>query len=290
MALHLEYNSNKKLMKTIIVPIDFSEYSEYALKAAALLAKKNNDEVIALHMLDMQSTSVNESASYQQERTIFLLQLAKKKFQNFLKKDYLQGIKVTPVIKHFKVFSEINEVAKEENADLIIMGSHGASGLKELFVGSNTEKVIRFSEVPVMIIKNDLQNFDFEEIVYATDFSKESVGAYIRMKSIIEGFGGNMRLLYVNTPYDNFKTSIEMEQMAADFFTVAEGNTNKLKEVSFVCDKTVEKGILNFANSLGADLIAVSTHGRKGLAHVFRGSLSEDIANHASLPILTVKM
>ena len=71
---------------------------------------------------------------------------------------------------------------------------------------------------------------------------------------------------------------------------MAEGNSEKLKDVHFICDRTVEKGIISFANSVGADLIAVSTHARKGLSHVFMGSLSEDIANHAALPILTVKM
>lgn len=277
-------------MKTIIVPVDFSEHSEYALKAAGALAKKRNSEILALHMLDMHTASMNESGSYHQERTAFLLQMAKKRFQNFLKKDYLQGVNVTPIIKHFKVFSEVNEVAKKENADLIVMGSHGATGLKELFLGSNAEKVIRFSEIPVMIVKNDLENFDFEEVVYATDFSRESIGAYLQTKSIVEDLGGKLHVLYVNTPYDNFKTTAEMHQMAAEFLIAAEGNAEKLKEVSFVCDRTIEKGILNFANSVGADLIAVSTHGRKGLSHVFRGSLSEDIANHATLPILTVKM
>ena len=277
-------------MKTIIVPIDFSKHSEYALKAAALLAKKNNDAIIALHMLDLQMSSLNESVSYHQEKTAFLLQLAKKRLQKFLKKEYLEDVKVTSIIKHYKVFSEISEVAKQENADLIIMGSHGATGFKEFFVGSNTEKVIRFSEIPVMIVKNDLTDFDFEEVVYATDFSKESVGAYIRMKSLIEDFGGKMNLLYVNTPFDNFKTTAEMEKMAADFFMVADGNTKKMKEVSFVCDKSVEKGIFNFSNSVGADMIAMSTHGRKGLSHIFKGSLSEDVANHAALSILTVKI
>lgn len=277
-------------MKTIIVPVDFSEYSEYALKIAASLSKKTEVNVLALHMLDIQTDMINEKPSYFQERTVFLLELAKKRFREFLKKDYLAGVKVTPVIKHFKVFSEVNEIAKQENADLIIMGSHGATGMKELFIGSNTEKVIRSSEVPVMVIKSDFSNFNFDDVVYATDFSKESIGAYIRIKSIIEEFNGKMHILYVNTPYENFKTTSEMESLAAKFFEISDGNIEKLKEVNFVSDKTVEEGILNFADSVGADLIAVSTHARKGFAHFFKGSLSEDIANHSTLPILTVKM
>ncbi len=277
-------------MKTIIVPIDFSNHSEYALKTASYLAKKQNAQILAIHMLDIQSDHFNESSGYIQEKTAFLLQLAKKRFHAFLKKDYLENIKVTPVIKHFKVFSEINDLAREENADLIIMGSHGASGLKELFIGSNTEKVIRFSEVPVMVVKNDLRDFNFENVVYATDFSNESLDAYIRIKSIVEGFKGKMHVVYVNTPYEDFKSTPEMESMAADFLNIADGHIENLKNTSFVSDRSVEKGILSFANAVGADLIAMSTHARKGLSHFFKGSLSEDVANHASLPILTVKI
>ena len=277
-------------MKKIIVPVDFSQHSEFALKAAALLAKKNDAQIYALHMLDMIDGSLNESANYQQEKTFFLLKLAEKKFKTFLKKDYLKDVKVTPIVKHFKVFSEVNEIAKNENADLIIMGSHGASGLKEFFVGSNTEKVIRFSEIPVLVVKNELADFNFDNIVFPTDFSDEIVNTYIQAKEVVKDFNGNLHLLYVNTPFDNFKTSAEMENLAVNFLNKAEGNTDKLKDVNFVSDRTIEKGILNFSNTVGADLIAVSTHGRKGLSHVFRGSLSEDIANHASLPILTFKI
>ncbi len=277
-------------MKTIIVPVDFSEYSEYALKAAASLSKKNKVEILALHMLDIQNDSISASASYLQEKTAFLYQLAKKRFQAFLKKEYLEGITVKPIIKHFKVFSEVNEVAKEENADLIIMGSHGVTGLKELLVGSNTEKVIRFSEIPVLVVKNDVVDFNFNEVVFATDFSEESVETYLKAKSIVDEFKGKMHIVYINTPYTDFKTTYEMDNLAADFFNIAEGNIDKMKETAFVCDKDVENGILNFANSLGADLIAVSTHARKGFSHFFEGSISEDIANHAPLPILTLKL
>lgn len=277
-------------MKTIIVPVDFSDYSEFALKTAASLAKNNKAEIIAMHMLDLQTALMNESESYQLERSAFLLKLAKKRFKAFLNKEYLKDVKVVPMVKHFKIFSEVNDVAKQENADLIVMGSHGATGFKELFLGSNTEKVIRFSDIPVLIVKNNPENFQLKNVVYATDLSMESVGAYVQMKSIIEDLGGKLHIVHVNTPYDNFRTTAEMEIEARDFFQTAEGNQDLVKEVAFVCDRTVEKGILNHAQSVNADLIAVSTHARKGLSHVFRGSLSEDIANHAQLPIMTVKM
>ncbi|CAA0147008.1 universal stress protein [Tenacibaculum maritimum] len=277
-------------MKKIIVPVDFSKHSEYALKAAALLAKKNNSEVYVLHMLDLHEVSMNDSGRFQQEKAAFFLKLAEKKFKDFLKKDFLKEIHITPIIKHFKVFSEINEIADKEDADLIIMGSHGVSGMKEFFIGSNTEKVVRHAKIPVLIVKKEYANLSFDDVVFASDFSERSVASYKKALKILKGLESKMHLLYVNTPNENFKNDLEMEQMAAHFLNKAEGNLERLDEVNYVCDYSVEKGVLNFANSIGANLIAVSTHGRKGLSHIFRGSVSEDLANHSSLPIITFKM
>ena len=277
-------------MKKIIVPVDFSEYSEFALKAAALLSKKVPVEIYALHMLDLQEVNMSQTSSYSQEKGIYFLKLAEQKFKKFLQKDFLKEVKVVPVIKHYKVFSEVNAIAKEINADLIIMGSHGASGLKEFFTGSNTEKVIRYSEIPVLILKNELKDVDFSDIVFATDFSEETIPSYKIMLGSLDFLGAKKHLLFVNLPNEKFKTTPEMDTLANNFLMSAEGNVDRLINVNFVCAKTVEDGILSFSNAVGADLITIITHGRKGLAHVFSGSISEDISNHSALPIMTFKI
>jgi len=277
-------------MKKIIVPVDFSIHSENALKTAALLAKKTNATIIALHMLDIQEVNLSESPSYQQEKAVFFLKLAEKKISEFLQKGFLEDLEVVPLIKHYKIFSEVNQVAKEVNADLIVMGSHGVSGLKEFFMGSNTEKVIRFSEVPVFVVKKELKDTDFKDVVYATDFSEESIPAFKNMLKTLDVFNAKKHILYVNLPNENFKTSPEMDSIAHEFLMKAEGNTDRLINVSFVCERSIEKGILNFSNAVGADLITTATHGRTGLSHIFSGSISEDLSNHAALPIMTFKI
>ena len=282
--------SKIKNMKKIIVPVDFSIHSENALKTAALLAKKTNATIIALHMLDIQEVNLSESPSYQQEKAVFFLKLAEKKISEFLQKDFLEDLKVVPLIKHYKIFSEVNQVAKEVNADLIVMGSHGVSGLKEFFMGSNTEKVIRFSEVPVFVVKKELKDTDFKDVVYATDFSEESIPAFKNMLKTLDVFNAKKHILYVNLPNENFKTSPEMDAIAHEFLIKAEGNTDRLINVNFVCERSIEKGILNFSNAVGADLITTATHGRTGLSHIFSGSISEDLSNHAALPIMTFKI
>lgn len=278
------------MMNKIIVPIDFSKHSEYALETAAILAKKNNAEILALHMLEIANNILIDSDDEQNMQAVFFMKLAEKKFKEFLERAYLKDIKVTPIVKHFKVFREVNDVAKEHNADLIVMGSHGASGLAEILVGSNTEKVVRHSETPVLIVKQKPTNLQFETVVFACDFSEEMIQPYIKACQFFENSSSTLKLLYVNLPGERFKNSSEMEATVANFLEKADGNLNKLNEIHYVSDYTVEEGVLTFANLIGGDLIAVPTHGRKGISHFFSGSIGEDIANHSTLPVITFKV
>lgn len=277
-------------MNKIIVPIDFSEHSEYALEAAVTLAKGNGAEIIALHMLEMSDSVLNSTDAEQQQKAVFFLKLAEKRFSEFLDKPYLKDAKVTPLVKHFKVFSEVNDVAKDQKADLIVMGSHGTSGLSEIFIGSNTEKVVRHAEIPVLVLKQRFDNTNLKDVVFASDFSTESVAVYQKAVKLFQALNTKLHLLYVNLPSDRFRSTNEIDQTVSNFLMKAEGNLDKLSQINFVSDYTVEKGVLNFANRIGADLIAVATHGRTGIAHFFEGSISEDIANHAVLPVMTFKM
>ena len=277
-------------MKKIIVPIDFSEHSEYALRTAAELARKNKAELLALHMLEMSDVLLIKSDSEQQQKTVFFLKLVEKRFEEFLRKDYLSGITVTPIVKHFKVFSEVNDVAKEQDADLIVMGSHGSSGFREFFVGSNTERVVRNADIPVLVVKSDLATTDFETVVFATNFDEECVRPYLNATKLFDGLGAKLKLLYVNLPNEHFKSSVEIEKKIAEFLLTADGNLDRINDVAYHADYSVEQGVLNYSNKVGADLIAIPTHGRKGVSHFFAGSIGEDLANHASLPVMTFKI
>ena len=277
-------------MKKIIVPVDFSIHSEYALEAAAMLAKRNNAKILALHMLEISEATLINSDNEQQAKALFFLKLAEQKFEIFLDKDYLKGIEITPIVKHFKVFSEINEVAKEHDVDLIVMGSHGTSGFKEIFVGSNTEKVVRNSDIPVLVIKKKPMALDYKHVVFSTDFSDEAIRPFINASKLLESFDATIHLLNVNVPGEAFRTSSEMESKALEFLQKVEGNLDRKNEVSYVSDFSVERGVLRFASKINADLIVIPTHGRKGLAHFIEGSISEDLANHSEIPVLTLKI
>jgi len=277
-------------MKRIIVPIDFSEQSEFALEVAANLAQKYGSELIVLHMLELSNAILTTNGTAINDEAVFYLKLAEQKFEAFLDKPYLEGVKVTPIVKHFKVFSEVNEVANEHQANLIVMGSHGASGVKEALIGSNTEKVVRNSDIPVLVIKHNPILLDFENAVFASDFSDDAVKPYLNAKVTFDKLGAKMHLVYVNSPDGNFRSSAEIDKKVSLFLKKADGDLSNISKVNVVSDYSIEKGILNFASIIGADLIAVATHGRKGLAHFFEGSISEDIANHSTLPVMTFKI
>ncbi|MCF2876295.1 MULTISPECIES: universal stress protein [unclassified Tenacibaculum] len=277
-------------MKKIIVPVDFSNHSEYALETASFLAKQANAEIIVVHMLELSNAIVSKSESYAQNETFFYLKLAEKKFHNFLQKDYLKGIKVTPIIKHFKIFSELDQLAREEDVDLIVMGSRGASGLKEIFIGSNTEKVIRYAHVPVLVIKEKPIVENIKKVVFACDFSDDDITPLLRAKLFFEDLDTKIDLVYVQTPSTKFKSTSELKEKIQRFL-------DKLGEVSFskeqihiVSDYTVEDGLRYYVNANDVEMLVIATKGRKGMARFFEGSITEDVANHSSFPLLTFKI
>lgn len=273
-------------MKTIIVPVDFSQQSEYALKVAASLARKHSAQIIVLHMLELNYAMISSSEAYHPEQTVFLLKAAEKRLQDFLDKAYLEGVTITPVIKHYKVFSEVNDIAEKHEADMIVMGSHGTDGLQEIFFGSNAEKVVRNADVPVLVVKKDRPDFKIGTFAFACDFREDCLEAFRKAKAFADKLGAEFRAVYINTPGDHFLSTSDINEQIAKFLKDAKVGM----EVDHYSDYSVERGVLNYAESMGADLIGIPTHGRKGISHFFMGSIGEDIANHSGIPVITFKI
>ncbi|MGB5818940.1 MAG: universal stress protein [Saonia sp.] len=273
-------------MKKILVPVDFSEYSAHALEVAATLARTNKAEIIVLHMMGLSQAVLTKDDSQEFAEAQYYMRLAKKRFETFLDKDYLKGIRVKEIVQNYKIFTEINIVAQEQGIDLIVMGSHGISGIKDVFVGSNTEKVVRTSDIPVLVIKEQMSNFKINKMVLAWHFKDENVTTYRKAKQVADNFGSELHLVYINVPAYGFLSTREAEEKISQFMN----NTGIRKEVAIYNDYGVEKGILDYAEKINADAIAVPTHGRRGLAHFLVGSIGEDIANHSKKPVVTFKI
>ncbi|MDY8134947.1 universal stress protein [Aquimarina sp. 2201CG5-10] len=278
-------------MKRILVPTDFSQYSEYALQAAASIAKQQNAEILLLHMLGLSEAILTKNEDQEATEALYYLKLAEKRFETFLDKEFLKGIKVSEIVHNYKIFSEINDIALNNDIDLIVMGSHGSSGLSEVFVGSNTEKVVRTSDIPVLVIKNEIEDLTIKEVVFACDFKIENIDSYHKATRLFKSLGANVHLLYINLPGEKFRNSKQIEERVSDFlFKADSGSLDMLDKVVYYNDYTVESGVFNYCEKVNADLIAIPTHGRRGLAHFFSGSIGEDIANHANRPVITFKI
>ncbi len=274
-------------MKKILVPTDFSKHAEYALKVAAQIAKKNNSEIALIHMLEL-PTSGNDavSSSHDIPELMLFKNAAINKLDEIANADYLKGITVSKIIQFEMAFDGILKSGKASNADLIVMGSHGAKGFQEMFIGSNTEKVVRNSDVPVLVIKKEDPNFNADHFVFASDFSEEIKKPFEKVVEFANNFNSHLHLVMINTP-NSFK-STHVAQEIMDNFTASFKIDNFSTHI--YNDVNVEKGILHFAKSIKADLIGMSTHGRKGLAHFFNGSISEDLVNHAKRAVITFKI
>lgn len=278
-------------MHRILVPVDFSEHAEYALEVAAIIARRHNAEIMVLHMLGLTEAYLTKDELQEAAEAHYYMKLAKKKFDSFLDKPYLKGIKLKEMVQNYKIFSEINQVADEYKADLIVMGSHGSSGLSEIFVGSNTEKVVRSSAIPVMVIKVRRPEFELKKAVIATDFDASGIRAYQKLRTVLELWDIDIYLVYVNLPNEKFRSSGEIRRVTQNFVSQAHGNQLPDRTfIRYVSDYSIEHGIYDLADEIGADIICLATHGHSGLAHFFKGSLGEDLANHSNLPVMTCKI
>lgn len=273
-------------MKKILVPTDFSKEAENAIKVAAQLSKKHNCELILLHVLDLPMSTFKIGVPSDLPEAVYFMKLAHKQFEEIMSKDYLNGLEVTEMVDFHDIATGILETCKSHAIDLIVMGSHGATGLKEMFIGSNAEKIVRTSEKPVLVIKNEHTDFNIKEFVFASDFENDNKETFKQATRLAEAFNAKIHLLMVNTA-SNFRTTASAKVKIQEFI---EGANFTNYTTNIYNDDTVEKGILNFSQIINADLIGISTHGRQGIAHFLNGSLSEDLVNHANRPVITFKI
>jgi nucleotide-binding universal stress UspA family protein len=278
------------MIKRIAVAVDFSEYSEYALEVASKIAKLLDGELIVIHLLGMDKVHLPDSESVLVYDNELHLKLVKNKFKEFLKKPWLKNVKLTHFTQNYKNFTELNAIAEDFICDLIVMGSHGNTGFKNTFVGSNTEKIVRTSRIPVLVIKNRVKDFKIERVVFASDFSRDYLPAFKKLLEWLRPFDAELQLLHVNTS-ENFMRRTEIEEKIFKFLLQAEIEDISLYDkVAYYDDDSIEEGIFSFSYKYEADIITIPTHGRRGLAHFFIKSLGEDLMNHSETPVLTIKI
>lgn len=274
-------------MKKILVPVDFSKPSEYAARIATKIAKKIGAVIYLIHLIEIPSGVVDMGASskFSIPESMLYLRKTKEKIVAFKEKNFPKDLKIEYFIKINTPFEGIRKCAHKIDADLIVMGSKGHSEFEEIMIGSNTEKVVRTSTVPVIIIKKDDKNFKLKNLVFASNFKKEDKAIFNKFIDFANQFKSKIHLLKINTP-SNFESSREATKKIKRFIKRYE---LPKYSINIYNDTSVEKGILNFSKDNNSDLIALCTHGRSGLSHLFSPSVSKKLSKFAAIPILTIK-
>ena len=272
-------------MTKLLVPTDFSSQAMYALEIAAQLAKRYRAKIYLLHLLEMPETLVDGLSAQTSElpEALYFMRLAHKKFDDILKLPLLKDVEVVEAAEFDGAFEGIMEYVVKYEIDGIVMGSHGAKGLQELFIGSNTEKVVRNARVPVLVVKSQNLNFKINNFVFATDLQEDNIEPVKKALEFAQKENAKLQLVYINTP-NRFKTTLEIKK---NYHKFMEYLGTPIGHFSVFNDHTIERGILNFTEHVNADLLGIGTHGRKGLAHFFNGSVSQDLVNHAQRPVIT---
>ncbi|MBK6975844.1 MAG: universal stress protein [Cytophagaceae bacterium] len=271
-------------MKKILVPTDMSHLANHALEVAVSLAKKFDGKIDLLNVKVYPTADVGAYYSLYGASGISIddawnqiMTEAKTEMQELISN--FSGVDIKPIVE--ETGDHFVEAVLEHNADLIVMGSHGAEGFKEFFKGSNSEEVVRMANCPVLVLKDEAKPFQPKKVVFAVDLKHEDFIKKALKLLPIEG--AECHFLYV----DYGMKAINYHETEAQLVKLAEKLGIKNYKAEIYNSTTIEDGILEYSDSIGADLIAMYTHGRTGINHFFKGSIAEDVVNHSKIPVFT---
>jgi nucleotide-binding universal stress UspA family protein len=286
-------------MKRILVPTDFSETAENAVNVALEIAQKAKATVYFFHTVN---TAINwgitqlsvpgKPISVQKQKEMYpevnkQIADAQAKLSELSKRAAKMKVDSKIELGNNLFHEDLGRFADKNKIDLIVMGTHGVSGVKEAFLGSNTLKIIRTSNVPVLTVKHKHKSFKIKSLIYASDFEETKANKNIeRVKAFADFFGASIHFVYVNTPVgfeDSAYTMAKIHKIAKD---------NKIAKyyAQIYNDFTVERGLANVAEMIETDMLTLSTHGYTGFRHFINNNVAENVANHARVPVLTFRM
>ena len=272
-------------MKNILVPTDFSECAGYALDAAVQFARRFH---ATIHLYTRLPIPGNWDIMTDREKLAFpeafqYVTDTQSKFAGILKKYPDLTIQIN--YAGGNLAKGLNEYANLHNIDLILIGSHGAGGKSEYFLGSNAQRIVRCVHCPVLVIKNRLEDINFERVVFASGFNENDRAPFLKFKELVRPFLPEIHLVAIHThsffdpPYMVSKAAMEeFKDLCAPFHC----------ETHIYRDLNIDRGIRGFANDIGAKLICISNHFRHPLKRMLIGSNVEALVNHADQPVLSI--
>jgi nucleotide-binding universal stress UspA family protein len=269
-------------MKTILVPTDFSSNAETALNYALGLAKLFQSEIILFNAWNLLHTKASMFITIKnilQEKAIEDLMETK---QKILSDPQNWGIEIKTVTMMGDAAPLIKRLARKINADMIVMGTQGATGLKKIFMGSNTAEVIANAPCPVLAIPAKARFMSLKKIVFASNFGDEDISTLKNLSKIAGYFGSEIIVAHVadidSPDYKKFESHSDILAGAIPY---------KPLVFKFFAGTNVVKGLNELVRSLKVDMLAMSTKKRNSIERVFEKSLTKDMAYIAEIPFLS---
>lgn len=286
----------------ILVPTDFSAPSDAALAYARIVARRFNATLHLMHVAE----NVFLRAIVADPRDADAATL--RQLDERLTDENRRAGAVPVVERSDEPADAIVSYAKTAGIDLIVMGTHGRSGLAHLLMGSVAEHVLRAAPCPVVTVRDAgavPEAATFTRILVATDFSSASDAALQHARLLAAQFGSGLHLLHVieepvlGGPFGGAPdvyvgpdlAEIRSAQLKAAHERLAQQVTptdrSRFHATTEVMLGKVADTIARYADVNGFDLVVMGTRGRGGVAHLFMGSVAEHVVRTARCPVLT---
>ncbi|MEJ1238544.1 universal stress protein [Chryseolinea sp. T2] len=274
-------------MNKILVPCDFSAQAMSAVKMAAEIATQSDSALHILNVVEvplMHDSMLMPTLSFEEETMSELRKNALTQFEK-IKAEY-SSLQVVTEVLYGGPAAMISDYIEDKQIELVVMGTKGASGLRELLIGSTAEKVVRGATCPVITVRVEVSPKVIRNIVVPNSLEPEQEILVTRLKQLQQMLKATLHIVWINTPAnftpDNI-TTVRLKDFAQRYML-----TNfTLNIYNDIEEKT---GVINFAKQKEADMIAMGTHGRKGISHLLIGSIAEDVVNHVQIPIWTTHL
>jgi nucleotide-binding universal stress UspA family protein len=289
------------MFRRILVPVDYSAPSEAALAFARVTARMFDAHLHVLHVLD--PIFLRAVVSNAQDRRAAAL---RRLHDHLGEEDHQRFQAVTAVEESSVPADEIERYAKQQDIDLIVMGTHGHRGVAHALLGSVAERVVRVAPCPVITVREPKGAHDAgwtppARILVPTDFSPPSDRALEHARVLARRSGASIHLLHVLEDLvdtASFGTEVFVpdapEIHAARLQAARERLTARANAAAGDPPVTTEvvvgagaRTIVRYAAEQPFDLIVMGTHGRTGLAHLIMGSVAEAVVRTANCPVFS---
>ncbi len=279
-------------MLNILVPTDFSKTSENGLDLAVDIAEQVNGKIRLLNVIYPPrgsgfSAMGDVETSLEGEAAHFMVELVRKnkgRLDKEIDKYKDRNVEIIPQLDFEDKVQGLNAFVEEHHIDLIVIGTRGRKSLSEYFIGSHTENLIKVSDCPVISTKEEVDNFKPESIVLAVDIKDKNSLELDKLKILVDNFNSEVHFLYV------MDDGVDTDKAIDNLKKIAEKNGFSNYTINTVDNKNPEDAIKRYSNRRSADMLAVFSHGKKGLKELIFGSVTNDLINNVKIPVFVMNI